>query len=109
MKEMQCNVGFILQILSTISYRAILAKLSNKLTLKVGKSLEYFLNFRNSSSDNERSLERKKSERHSVCSMEPELYNQLRGLQKSARELRQAGLVLPFPDCLQTTSVVLPR
>ena len=43
--------------------------------------------FRNS--DNERSLERKKTDRHSVCSMEPELYNQLRGLQKSARELRQ--------------------
>ena len=41
-------------------------------------------------SDNERSLERKK-DRHSVCSMEPELYNQLRGLQKSARELRQGG------------------
>lgn len=56
--------------------------------ITVGSQLfDHHLVFRNS--DNERSLERKKTDRHSVCSMEPELYNQLRGLQKSARELRQ--------------------
>ena len=38
-----------------------------------------------------RSGERKKQDRHAAVSMEPELYNQLRGLQKSARELRQVS------------------
>merc|ERR550532_2391662 len=56
-------------------------------------------------SDNERSLERKKSERHSVCAMEPELYNQLRGLQKSARELRQEVRILRRLSQLQSMAM----
>ena len=42
--------------------------------------------------ENRNNDDKKKSERNSMVSMEPELYNQLRGLQKSARELRQGRL-----------------
>merc|ERR1719410_1446071 len=53
--------------------------------------------------DNEQSLERKKNE--NICSMEPELYNQLRGLQKSARELRQEVRILRRLSQLQSMAM----
>jgi len=49
--------------------------------------------------------EKKKSERNSMVSMEPELFNQLRGLQKSARELRQEVRVLRRLSQLQSMAM----
>ena len=54
-----------------------------------GGSLKLPDHGRTSSEEKKRS-----SERNSMVSMEPELFNQLRGLQKSARELRQASFLI---------------